>query len=163
MNFNDDFIIFTVTVGYFKKCVTFLLQQSSFCQTIIIFVESKGYNFKESQCTSLYLNSKIGKSKLNMAVFYPLADDRVTSRSCHLNNKKNKTKKTPKNKILRRRPTTEIKLKELSVYSERRDFIISSRAKLARSLLTARGLTKLQTSMPHKSMNICLVSANDVM
>ena len=96
-----------------------------------------------------------------MAVFYPLADDRVTSRSCHLNNKKTKQKNPKKQDTSAQ--TTEIKLKELSVYSERRDFIISSHAKLERSLLTARGLTKLQNSMPHKSMNICLVSANDVM
>ena len=40
-------IIFTVTVGYFKKCVTFLLQYPRFCETIIIFEERKGYNFKE--------------------------------------------------------------------------------------------------------------------
>ena len=46
------------------------------------------------------------------------------------------------------------------IFSDRSDFIISSRA---RSLLTARGLSQLQNSMPHKSMNICLVSANDVM
>ena len=45
------------------------------------------------------------------------------------------------------------------------DFIISSRAKPARSLLTARGLSQLQNSMRHKSfhVNIFLVSANDVM
>ena len=47
-----------------------------------------------------------------------------------------------------------------TIYSDRSDFIISSRA---RSLLTARGLSQLQNSMHHKSMNICLVSANDVM
>ena len=47
--------------------------------------------------------------------------------------------------------------------SERNDFIISSRAKRARSLLTARGLSHLQSSMPHKYFYICLVSANDVM
>ena len=38
-----------------------------------------------------------------------------------------------------------------SIYnSERSDFIISSRAKCARSLLTARGLSQLQNSMRHK-------------
>ena len=42
--------------------------------------------------------------------------------------------------------------------SERSDFIILSRAKRARSLLTARGLSQLRNSL-----NICLVSANDVM
>ena len=50
--------------------------------------------------------------------------------------------------------------------SERSDFIISSRAKRERSLLTARGLSHLQNSensMPHKCFYICLVSANDVM
>ena len=50
--------------------------------------------------------------------------------------------------------------------SERSDFVISSRAKDARSLLTARGLSHLQNSensMPHKYFYICLVSANDVM
>ena len=47
-----------------------------------------------------------------------------------------------------------------TIYSNRNDFIISSRA---RSLLTARGLGQLQNSMPHKSMNKNLVSANDVM
>ena len=41
-----------------------------------IFEERKGYNFKEWQGTSLYLNSKIDKSKLNMAVLNPLAEDR---------------------------------------------------------------------------------------
>ena len=41
-----------------------------------IFEEKKGYNFKEWQGTSLYLNSKIDKSKLNMAVLNPLAEDR---------------------------------------------------------------------------------------
>ena len=40
-------IIFTVTVGYFKKCVTFLLQYLRFCETIIIFEGRKGYNLKE--------------------------------------------------------------------------------------------------------------------
>ena len=45
--FNDEGIIFTVTVGYFKKCVTFLLQWSRFCETMIIFEEKKGYNFRE--------------------------------------------------------------------------------------------------------------------
>ena len=58
----------TVKVGYFKKCVTFLQQYLRFCETIIIFEERKGRNFKEWQWTSLYLNSKINKSKLNMAV-----------------------------------------------------------------------------------------------
>ena len=47
--------------------------------------------------------------------------------------------------------------------SKRNDFIISSGAKRARSLLTARGLSHLQSSMPHKYFYICLVSANDVM
>ena len=47
--------------------------------------------------------------------------------------------------------------------SELSDFIISSRAKRAHSLLTARGLSQIQNSMPHKSVNICLVSCNDVM
>ena len=40
-------IIFTVKVGYFKKCVTFLQQYLRFCETIIIFEERKGRNFKE--------------------------------------------------------------------------------------------------------------------
>ena len=49
--------------------------------------------------------------------------------------------------------------------SERSDFIISSHAERARSLLTARGLSQLQNSMRHKSFHeyIFLVSANDVM
>ena len=58
---------------------------------------------------------------------------------------------------------TYVKFYVFTSYSERSDFIISSRTKRARSLLTSRGLSKLQNSMPHKSMNICLVSANDVM
>ena len=36
------------------------------------------------------------------------------------------------------------------VYSKRREFIISWHAKLASSLLTARDLSQLQNSMPHK-------------
>ena len=36
-------VIFTLTAGYFKKCVSFLLQWSRFCETIIIFEERKGY------------------------------------------------------------------------------------------------------------------------
>ena len=43
---------------------------------------------------------------------------------------------------------------KVNFYSERIDFIISSRAKRARSLLTARGLSQLQNSMLHKSINI---------
>ena len=39
----------------------------------IIFEEKKGYNFKEWQCTSLYLNSDVDKSKLKVE----LADDRA--------------------------------------------------------------------------------------
>ena len=35
-------------------------------------------------------------------------------------------------------------------YSERRDIVISSRAKRARSLLTALGLSQLRNSRPHK-------------
>ena len=41
--------------------------------------------------------------------------------------------------------------------SERSDFIILSRAK------RARGLSQLRNSRLHKSLNICLVSASDVM
>ena len=87
MNFNDEVNIFTVTVGYFKKCLTLPLQWSRFCESVIIFEKRKGYNFKEWRCTSLYLNSKIDKTKLNMAVFYPLTGDRATSRSSHFNKK----------------------------------------------------------------------------
>ena len=47
--------------------------------------------------------------------------------------------------------------------SERGDFIILLRAKRARSLLTACGLSQLRNSRLHKSLNICLVSASDVM
>ena len=74
VNYNDEGITLTLTFGYFKTCVTFLLQQLRSCKTII-FEERKKYNFKEWQCTSLHLDSKVEKSKLNMAVFCPLADD----------------------------------------------------------------------------------------
>ena len=49
--------------------------------------------------------------KNRLAVFYLLADDRATSRSCHFNEKKKE-----KHKILRRRPTIKIRLQELSLY-----------------------------------------------
>ena len=68
-----------------------------FCETIIIFVERKGYNFKEWQSTSLYLNSKIDKSKSNMAVFYPLADTARLLEVIALINKTKQTKTEQKN------------------------------------------------------------------
>ena len=45
--------------------------------------------------------------------------------------------------------------------SKRSDFIILSRAKRKRSLLTARGLSQLRNM--NLSLNICLVSVSDVM
>ena len=63
-NFIDEDIIFTVTVGYFKKCVTFLLQLSRFCETIIIFEERKGYNLKADDCpTSRRPTCEVNMSK----------------------------------------------------------------------------------------------------
>ena len=57
--------------------------------------------------------------KNRLAVFYLLADDRATSRSCHFNKKKKKKEKKEKHKILRRRPTIKIRLQELSLYMTR--------------------------------------------
>ena len=64
LNFIDEGIIFTVTVGYFKKCVTFLLQLSRFFETIIIFEERKGYNLKADDCpTSRRPNCDVNMSR----------------------------------------------------------------------------------------------------
>ena len=53
--FTTERAVKIVTVGYFKKCDTFQLQYSRFCEAIISFEERKGYNFKKLQFTSLYL------------------------------------------------------------------------------------------------------------
>ena len=78
-------------------------------QPIIIFEERKGYNFKEWQCTSLYLNSKIDWL---FFIFW-----QTTARLLEVVTLIKKKKE--KNKILRRRPTIKIRLQELSLYITR--------------------------------------------
>ena len=81
-------------------------------QPIIIFVERKGYNFKEWQCTSLYLNSKIDWL---FFIFWQMTVRLLEVATLILKKKKNKEK----HKILRRRPTIKIRLQELSLYITR--------------------------------------------
>ena len=79
-------------------------------QPIMIFVERKGYNFKEWQCTSSYLNSKIDW------LFYIFWQ--TTARLLEVVTLIKKKRKE-KHKILRRRPTIKIRLQELSLYITR--------------------------------------------
>ena len=81
-------------------------------QPIIIFVERKGYNFKEWQCTSLYLKSKIDWL---FFIFWQMTV-RLLEVATLIKKKK---KKKEKHKILRRRPTIKIRLQELSLYITR--------------------------------------------
>ena len=71
--FKTERTVQIVTVGYFKKCDTFQLPYSRFCEAMVSFEERKGYNFKELQFTSLYLKSKIDNEiEIEHCCFLPI-------------------------------------------------------------------------------------------
>ena len=77
----------------------------------IIFEERKGYNFKEWQCTSLYLNSDVDKSKLN--IHDCSIGWRPREASCHFNKKQDTSALTHLRSKLRVKISTKTRIKEL--------------------------------------------------